>query len=94
MVALSYETDIDLEHQGERNVPRRYLKEARWDAHNNPDGTINLGYFAQDREGNYIAVDFDFSTLTRGTTQRRRNRKYRLTIPAPIELGLHIIDEE
>ena len=94
MVALSYETDIHLEHRGERNVPRRYLKEAHWDAHNEPDGTIDLGYFAQDREGNYIAVDFDFNTLTWGTTHRRRNGKYRLTIPAPIELGLRIVDEE
>ena len=67
-VALSYETDIILEHRGERNVPRRSLKEARWDAHNESDGTINLGYYAQDREGNYIAVDFDFNTLTWGTT--------------------------
>ena len=93
-VALSYETDITLEHRGERNVPRRYLKEARWDAHNKPDGTINLGYFTQDREGNYIPVDFDFNTLTWGTTHRTRKGKYRLTIPAPIELGLHIVDEE
>ena len=93
-VALSYETDITLEHRGERNVPRRYLKEARWDAHDEPDGTINLGYFAQDREGNYIPVDFDFNTLTWGTTHRTRKGKYRLTIPAPIELGLRIVDEE
>ena len=93
-VALSYETDITLEHRGERNVPQRYLKEARWDAHNEPDGTINLGYFAQDREGNYIPVDFDFNTLTWGTTHRTRKGKYRLTIPAPIELGLRIVDEE
>src|ERR1700761_3414266 len=93
-VALSYETDITLEHRGERNVPRRYLKEAHWDAHNEPDGTINLGYFAQDREGNYIPVDFDFNTLTWGTTHRTRKGKYRLTIPAPIELGLCIVDEE
>ena len=93
-VALSYETDIILEHRGERNVPKRFLKEARWDAHNEPDGTINLGYFAQDRDGNYIAVDFDFNTLTWGTTHRTRTGKYRLTIPAPIELGLRIVDEE
>src|ERR1700761_5896613 len=93
-VALSYETDIILEHRGERNVPKKYLKEARWDAHNEPDGTINLGYFAQDREGNYILVDFDFNTLTWGTTHRTRKGKYRLTIPAPIELGLRIVDEE
>ena len=93
-VALSYETDIILEHRGERNVPRRYLKEARWDAHNEPDGTINLGYFAQDREGNYVPVDFDFNTLTWGTTHRTRKGKYRLTIPAPIELGLRIVDKE
>ena len=93
-VALSYETDITLEHRGERNVPKKYLKEARWDAPNEPDGTIDLGYFAQDREGNYIPVDFDFNTLTWGTTHRTRKGKYRLTIPAPIELGLRIIDEE
>ena len=67
-MALSYETDITLEHRGERNIPKRYLKEARWDTHNEPDGTINLGYFTQDREGNYIPVDFDFNTLTWGTT--------------------------
>src|ERR1700761_168698 len=93
-VALSYKTEINLEHRGERNVPKRYLKEARWDAHNEPDGTINLGYYARDREGNYIPVDFDFNTLTWGTTHRTRKGKYRLTIPAPIELGLRIVDEE
>ena len=93
-VALSYETDINLDHRGERNIPKRYLKEARWDAHNEPDGTINLGYFAQDHEGNYIPVDFDFNTLMWGTTHRTRKGKYRLTIPAPIELGLRIFDEE
>ena len=93
-VALSYETDIILEHRGERNVPKKYLKDARWDAHAEPDGTINLGYYAQDRGGNYIPVDFDFNTLTWGTTHRTRKGKYRLTIPAPIELGLRIVDEE
>ena len=87
-VALSYKTDITLEHRGERNVPKKYLKDAHWDAHNNPDRTIDLGYFAQDCNGNYIDVDFDFNTLTWGTTHRKSNGKYRLTIPAPIELGL------
>ena len=93
-VARSYETNIVLEHRGERNVPRRFLKEAHWDAHNNPNGTIDLGYYAQDQDGNYHAVDFDFNTLIWGTIHRRSNRKYRLMIPAPIELGLHIVDEE
>ena len=93
-VAQSYETDIILEQRGECNVPRRYLKEAHWDAHNNPDRTINLGYFAQDPHGNYHAVDFNFNTLTWGTIHRKSNGKYRLTIPAPIELGLCIVDEE
>ena len=55
---------------------------------------INLGYFAQDRNGNYYAIDFNFNTLTWGTTHKKSNRKYRLTIPAPIELGLRIVDEE
>ena len=93
-VALSYETDIILEHQGERNIPQQYLKEAHWDAHNNSDGTIDLGYFAQDQNRNYIAVDFDFNTFTWGTTHKKRNRKYRLTILAPIKLGLQIVDKE
>ena len=93
-MALSYKTNIILEHRGERNVPKKYLKEAHWDAHNKPDRTINLGYFAQDCEGNYTAVDFDFNTLMWGTTHRTRKGKYRLTIPAPIELGLRIVDEE
>ena len=70
------------------------MKNTHWDAHNNPDGTINLGYFAQDPEGNYHAVDFDFNTLTWGTIYKWNNGKYRLTIPAPIELGLCIVDEE
>ena len=69
-VALSYKTDITLEHRGERNIPKRYLKEAQWDAHNEPDGTINLGYYTQDREGNYIPIDFDFNTLTWGMTHQ------------------------
>ena len=29
-----------------------------------------------------------------GTTHKKRDGKYRLTIPAPIELGLRIVDEE
>ena len=93
-VARSYETDITLERRGECNVPRRYLKEAHWDTHNNPDGTIDLGYYAQDRNDNYHAIDFDFNTLTWGTTHIKSNGKYRLTIPVPIELGLRIFDEE
>ena len=55
---------------------------------------IDLGYFAQDHNGNYHAIDFDFNTLTWGTIHKKSNGKYRLTIPAPIELGLRIIDEE
>ena len=93
-VAQSYETDIILERRGERNVPRRYLKNTQWDVHNHSDGTIDLGYFAQDPKGNYHAVDFNFNTLMWGTIYKRHNGKYHLTIPAPIELGLCIVDEE
>ena len=93
-VAWSYETDIILERRGKCNVPRRYLKEAHWDAHNHPNGTIDLGYFTQDPHRNYYAIDFDFNTLTWGTTHKKSNGKYRLTIPMPIELGLRIVDEE
>ena len=93
-VARSYKTDIILEHRGERNVPRQFLKEAHWDTHSDPDGTIDLGYYAQDPHGNFYTVDFDFNTLMWGTTHKKSNGKYRLTIPAPIELGLCIVDEE
>ena len=93
-MARSYKTNITLEQRGECNVPKRYFKEAHWDTHNNPDGTIDLGYFAQDRNKNYYAVDFDFNTLTWGTTHKQHNGKYHLTIPAPIELGLQIVNEE
>ena len=83
-----------MERRGECNVPIRYLKNAHWDAHSNPDRTIDLGYYAKDPEGNYHTVDFDFNSLTWGTIYRRSNGKYRLTIPAPINLGLRIVDEE
>ena len=93
-VARSYETDIILERRGEHSVPRKYLKEAHWDAHNNPNRMIDLGYYAQDPHRNYHAVDFDFNTLMWGTIHKKSNGKYRLTIPTPIELGLCIVDEE
>ena len=93
-VARSKETDIILEQRGEHNVPRRFLKNALWDAHNDPDGTINIGYYTQDPEGNYHAIDFNFNSLMWGTIYRQSNGKYCLMIPAPINLGLRIYDEE
>ena len=93
-MARSYKTDIILKRRGECNVPWRYLKNAHWDAHNHPDGTIDIGYYSQDPDGGHHTVDFDFNTLTWGTIYKRSNGKYRLTIPAPIELELCIVDEE
>ena len=93
-MARSHETDIILEWWGECNIPRWFLKNAHWDAHNNSDGTIDLGYYTKDPDGNYHAIDFDFNSLTWGTIYHRSNGKYHLTIPTPIELGLHIYNEE
>ena len=94
VVARSYKTNIILERRGERNIPTRFLKNTHWDAHNNSDGTIDLGYYAQDPDGNYHTVNFDFNSLTWGTIYLRSNRKCHLTIPASIKLGLRIFDEE
>ena len=90
----SYKTYIILEQRGERNIPKWFLKNAHWDTHNNPDGTIDLGYFAQDPDGHYHAVDFDFNSLTWGTIHLTSKGKYQLTIPAPINLRLRIYNEE
>ena len=93
-VAQSNETNIILERRGECNIPRRFLKNVHWDAHNNPDGTIDIGYYTQDPNGNYHAVNFDFNSLMWGTIYQQSNGKYCLTTLAPINLRLRIYDEE
>ena len=83
-----------LERRGERNVPKRYLKNAEW-AKKGPLGT---GYYIGDpddnsEEPNIIAVDFNFQALQWGLTYAEEDH-YILERPAPIKCGLRIYDEE
>ena len=83
-----------LERRGERNVPKRYLKNAEW-AKNGP---LGAGYYIGDpdddsEEPNIIAVDFNFQALQWGLTYAEEEH-YILERPAPIKCGLRIFDKE
>ena len=83
-----------LERRGERNVPKRYLKNAEWTKR----GPLGAGYYIGDpdddsEEPNIIAVDFNFQALQWGLTYAEEEH-YILERPAPIKCGLRIYDEE
>jgi hypothetical protein len=80
------------DRRGERNIPKRYLKEAEWYS----DRYLGTGYYTTDPDsdvGGLTAVDFNFETLQWGLTDQIEGR-YRITRPAPIKYGLRIFDEE
>ena len=81
----------DLDRRGERNVPRRYLKDADWCE----DGPLGAGYYIADPDNPsiLIAVDFNFKHLQWGCTHPRKD-KFIVERPAPIRYGLRIFDEE
>ena len=81
----------DLDRRGERNVPRRYLKDADWCE----DGPLGAGYYIADPDDPsiLIAVDFNFKHLQWGCTHPRKD-KFIVERPAPIRYGLRIFDEE
>ena len=83
-----------LERRGERNVPKRYLKNAEWAK----TGPLGAGYYIGDpdddsEDPNIIAVDFNFQALQWGLTYAEEEH-YILERPAPIKCGLRIFDEE
>ena len=83
-----------VERRGERNVPKRYLKSARW----LKQGSLGEGYYApgeKDDKGKNIKtpVDFNFSFIQWGITSQEGD-KIRIDRPAPISLGLRIYDHE
>ena len=85
-------TTIDyLDRRGERNVPKRYLKEADWCE----DGTLGSGYYTAnpDDPAVLILVDFNFKHLQWGCTHPKKD-KFVLERPAPIRYGLRIFDKE
>ena len=80
-----------LDRRGERNVPKRYLKEADW----NEEGPLGAGYYTADPDDPsiLIPVDFNFKYLQWGCTHPKKD-KFVVERPAPIRYGLHIFDEE
>jgi hypothetical protein len=83
---------VFIDRRGERNVPRRYLREAAW----HEEGYLGTGYYTDDPDsdvGGLTAVDFNFETLQWGITEQIEGR-YRITRPAPIKYGLRIFDKE
>ena len=64
--ALATTTLDYLEQRGERNVPKRYLKDADWCE----EGPLGLGYYIADADDPsiLIAVDFNFKHLQWGCT--------------------------
>ena len=80
-----------IDRRGERNVPKRYLKEADW-CENRPLGT---GYYITDPDDPsiLIPVDFNFKYLQWGCTHSKKDR-FVVERPTPTRYGLHIFDEE
>ena len=80
-----------LDRRGERNVPKRYLKEADW----TEDGPLGTGYYTADPDDPsiLIPIDFNFKYLQWGCTHPK-NDKFVVERPAPVCYGLRIFDEE
>ena len=89
--ALATTTLDYLERRGERNVPKRYLKDADWCE----DGPLGTGYYVADSDdpSTLIAIDFNFKHLQWGCTHPKKD-KFVVERPAPIRYGLRIFDEE
>jgi hypothetical protein len=84
-------SEIFVDRRGERNVPKRYLKDAEWYL----DKYLGEGYYVADPddEDRFCAVDFNFDTLQWGLTEPVEGQ-YRITRPIPVKYGLRIFDEE
>ena len=80
-----------LDRRGERNVPKRYLKEANWCK----DGPLGTGYYIADPDDPsiLIPIDFNFKHLQWGCTFKKKDR-FAVERPAPVRYGLRIFDEE
>ena len=69
-----------LERRGERNVPKRYLKEADW----TEDGPLGTGYYTADPDDPsiLIPIDFNFKYLQWGCTHQKKDQ-FVVERPAP-----------
>ena len=83
-----------VEWRGEHNIPKRYLKSARW----LKQGSLGEGYYApgeKDNKGKNVKtpVDFNFNFLQWGISSEEKD-KIRIDRPTPVLLGLQIYDDE
>ena len=80
-----------LDRRGERNIPKRYLKEADW----TEDRPLGTGYYTADSDDPsvLIPIDFNFKYLQWGCTHQKKD-KFVVERPAPTRYGLRIFDEE
>jgi hypothetical protein len=76
---------------GERNVPKRYLKDAEWYT----DKYLGEGYYVADPDidDTFCTVNFSFDTLQWGLTEPLEDQ-YQITCPIPVKYRLRIFDEE
>ena len=80
-----------INRRGERNIPKRYLKEADW-CEDRPLGT---GYYiaCPDDPSILIPINFNFKHLQWGCTHIKKDR-FVVERPAPARYGLCIFDKE
>ena len=80
-----------LDQRGERNVPKRYLKDTNWCK----EGSLGTGYYIANPEDPsiLIPIDFNFKHLQWGCTHQKKDQ-FVLERPALARYGLRIFDEE
>ena len=88
-----------INQRGDQNVPKRYLKWARWNPEDDiSDLPLGPGYYVinlDKDQDDWIPVDFDFDALQWGLMyQRKADNKFEVYRPAPSEYGLRIYEEE
>ena len=98
MVASSTQVRI-VDRRGDQNVPKRYLKAARWNPEDDvSDLSLGPGYYVinpDEGKDDWIPIDFDFDALQWGLRyQRAADNKFEIYRPAPIDHGLWIYEEE
>jgi hypothetical protein len=72
---------IFVDRRGERNVPKRYLKDAEWYS----DKYLGEGYYVADpdEDDRFCAVDFNFDTLQWGLMEPIEGQ-YQITRLIPV----------
>ena len=85
---------IHISRRGDRNIPKRYLKDAEWN--DDPSREHAPGYFATSLEEpeKLVPVEFDRQALQWGLAIPHKDGGYIIDRPAPITYKLRIYDGE